>query len=471
MVGIVSYGGYVPLFRLNRADIGKAWGGPARGGEKAVANFDEDSVTMAVAAAMDCINGIDRETIDGLYFASTTSPYREKQCAAIVAGALDLRRQIFSGDFSASLRAGTIALKAAVDAVQSGSAKKVLVTASDCRLGVPRSEFEQDFSDGAAALIIGDSDVAVTIEGSYSHTDEFMDLWRSQEDIFVKSWEDRFILMHGYGDNLREAVSGIIKKYNMTPKDFAKAVYYAPDARRHREMVRTLGFSPEQVQDPMFDRLGHTGAAFSLMMLVAALEEAKAGDKILFVSYGDGADAFILQATEQIERSRDRKGVKGHLQSKRMLPNYEKYVSNRELMVGKEAQRRPAMFSYPPVLWRDRHWVLSLHASKCRQCGRLFFPPQRVCLYCQAKDDFEEVRLSDRKGKLFNFCKDNLALSGDPPTILTQVHLDGDVRVYCQMTDRDPDEVEVGMPQEMTFRKMHEAGGYPNYFWKSRPVR
>ena len=79
MVGITSYGAYVPIYRLSRDEIAKAWEVASRGGEKAVANFDEDSITMAVAASKDCIKGIPPETIDGFYLASTTLPYIEKQ--------------------------------------------------------------------------------------------------------------------------------------------------------------------------------------------------------------------------------------------------------------------------------------------------------------------------------------------------------------------------------------------------------
>ena len=79
MVGITSYGAYVPWHRLTRSEIARAWGKAAPPGEKAVAYYDEDSLTMAVAAAMDCTTGIDLKNIDGLYFASTTSPgYREQ---------------------------------------------------------------------------------------------------------------------------------------------------------------------------------------------------------------------------------------------------------------------------------------------------------------------------------------------------------------------------------------------------------
>jgi len=48
--GILSYGVYVPFYRLARAEMGKAWGIPSLPGERAVANRDEDSLTIAVEA-------------------------------------------------------------------------------------------------------------------------------------------------------------------------------------------------------------------------------------------------------------------------------------------------------------------------------------------------------------------------------------------------------------------------------------
>lgn len=472
MVGITSFGVHIPLYRLKRDEIARAWSQGSIGGEKAVANYDEDSITMGVASALDCLGDIPPERIDGLYFATTTSPYKEKQCAVTIAAAIDLRREVFSADFTNSLRAGTAAMKAAIDAVKSGSSKNVLVTASDCRLGAPGSEFEQIFGDSSATLLVGDSEVVATIEGGYSHADEMLGVWRTEDDHFIKSWEDRFVLTEGYIRNVHEAISNIMNKYNLTSKDFAKVVFYAPDPRRHMEMARSLGFDIKtQVQDPLFTTVGNSGVAFAFMMLVAALEEAKPGEKILFVNYGDGCDAYILQMTEWIERNKNRQGVKRLIASKRVLPDYETYVRYRRLMTTEAERRRPSQYSYPPVLWRDREKILSLHASKCKCCGRLFFPPQRVCIYCQSKDEFEEVKISNRKGRLFTFCKDYLALSEDPPTIVSKVHLDGPVGFYCQMTDRNLDEIKIDMPVELTFRKMHEGGSYPNYFWKCRPIR
>ncbi len=113
MVGITAYGVYIPRYRLKRKTISEAmgWFSPASlPGEKAVANCDEDSLTMAVAAGMDCLNEVDRSEVDGVYFATTTAPYREREGAAILATALDLPSQIRTADFANSLRSGTAAI-------------------------------------------------------------------------------------------------------------------------------------------------------------------------------------------------------------------------------------------------------------------------------------------------------------------------------------------------------------------------
>ncbi len=121
MAGIASYGAYIPFHRLARAEIARAWGTPPAPGERAVASYDEDSLTMAVAAARDCLGTIDRASVGGLYFASTTAPYKEKQTAAAIAAVLGLPADVVTMDFSGSLRSGTNAFKAALDAVAAGS--------------------------------------------------------------------------------------------------------------------------------------------------------------------------------------------------------------------------------------------------------------------------------------------------------------------------------------------------------------
>ena len=470
--GIVSFGAYVPMYRMSMETLAQTWGGAPGKGEKAVANWDEDSLTMATEAAIDCLNGTTRDSVDGLYFATTTPPYGEKQNASIIAKVLDLRRDICTMDVTNSLRGATSAMRAALDAVNAGSAKKCLVAASDCRVAAPASQFEKLFGDGSASVLIGDSDVAVEIEGIHSISSEFIDIWRRGNDRHVQTWEDRFVIQHGYVAHLVEAVSGLFKKYNVGPNDFNKIVYYAYDQRRHVEIARKLGIDPKssQLQNPLLDMIGNTGTASTMMMLVAALEESKPGDKILFVNYGDGVDAFILKVTDNIERLKDRRGIAKNLGSKMMLPNYGKYLHFRDLMEW-EKQRQPEKYAALTMSWRDRNWVLSCHGHKCRQCGTVQFPLQRVCTWCQSKDDFDEIRLSDKKGSLFTYSKDNLVTSVDSPNVIAIVDLEGGGRFSTTLTDRDPEKVETEMPVELTFRKVHEGQGIHNYFWKCRPVR
>lgn len=472
MAGITSYGGYVPLYRLSRDEVARAWGTASQGGEKAVANFDEDSITMAVSAATDCLKGFDSGQVDALYLASTSLPFREKQSAATVATAADLGRGAATMDVTGSLRSGTIALKTALDGVKAGSLRQALVVASECRLGAPGTDQEQAFGDGAAAVMLGSSGVVAEIEHVYTHFNEILDNWRAGHDTFVKSWEERFIIEEGLRANIKEAVAAVLQQTNLRPSDFASVVISAPDARRHRELAGELGLDPRtQASGELFGQVGNTGTALPLMMLVSALEGAQPGQRILLLSYGDGCDAMVLRVTEEIQKIRQRHGVTGYLKTKRLMRNYEGYVKYRQLMPVETGRKRQPPISSAALLWRERQAYLRLYGSKCRNCGRLFFPPQRVCYYCQSKDNYEPVRMAGMKGKLDTFSRDVLSLSLDPPTVVSVVNLEGGARFAGQMTDRDPEAVKLGMDVELTLRKFHEAEGYPNYFWKCQPVR
>lgn len=467
MVGITAYGAYVPLWRLSRDAIAKG-----AAGEKAICNFDEDTVTMAAAAAIDCLTGVDRETVDGLFFASTTTPYKEKLAATTIAMAADLRRDIITVDFTNSLRAGTAALKAALDAVKAGSAKKVLVVSADCRLGVPASAAEQNFGDGAGALLIGDADAIATVEDCYSVSNDMLDVWRAEGDTFVRSWEERFSASEGYLAVAAEAVSGLLKKSKLTAKDFTKAIFYSPDARRYTELARAVGFDAKtQVQDPLVGQIGSTGTALPIMALVAALEEAKPGARLLLVSYGDGSDALAIKVTDQIGKLTPRRGIKGHLNSKAVINDYRQYLIWRGLLPI-EPRKETVAFLSVPAIWRERDANLRLRGVKCKVCGTVQYPPQRVCTKCHSKDQFDSYRFSDKKAKIFTFSMDYITFPVlERPVVTTTIDFEGGGRMLCYMTDRDPKEIKPGLPVEMSFRKLLFRDGIHNYFWKAIPLR
>jgi hydroxymethylglutaryl-CoA synthase len=468
LIGIAAYGAYIPKYRLGAETLG--WNSNL---ERSVANFDEDSVTMAVAAGRDCLRGRDRQAVDGLIFASTTPPYAEKQCAALIAAALDLRRDIFTADITGVLRAGTAALKTALDSVAAGSARQVLVIAADNRPGTPRGDTERNSGDGAAALLVSPESVIAALEGAHSITENMLDTWRSAGDPFVRSWEDRFATEEGLERILGEAVAGFFQKQGITSVDISKVALYAPDARRHSQLSRRLGFAPEQVQAPLFGKLGNTGAAFPLMLLVNALEEADPGQLLLVVSYGDGSDVLAFRATHDIASFSEKPlGVTGYLNSKKVLASYETYARWREVWTMDDAARRPTPNS-PSVtaLWRETDKNLRLYGAKCDNCGYVQYPAQRVCVNCQARDAASPVRLSERPGAVFTYSMDYLAATTDTPLVITVVDFEGGGRLLCMMTDRELDEVRVGMPVEMSFRKLRVVNGIHNYYWKATPKR
>jgi 3-hydroxy-3-methylglutaryl CoA synthase len=474
MSGIVDYGAYIPVYRLKRDLITQVWGSRAASvsGEKAVCNYDEDSVTMAVAAGIDCIGGFEHGKPDILYFATTTANYREKQSASTIATALNLPSSIRTADFTDSLRSGTVALNAALDAVGAGSARSAIVIASDCRLGFPHSEHELIFGDGSAAIVVGNSNVIANVEGTHSIFNEIMDVWRARDDDMVRSAEQRFILTKGYMDVVQELVSTVFHKYDLKPEDFAKVVLYAPDIKSHTTLVEKLGFDPQrQVQDPLLTTVGNTGSASALMMLVAALEEGKPGDRILLINYGDGADAFIFSVTEEITKIQGKRGIKSHLESKAMLSEYHKYANWRNLILEEGARRPPTQSPSVTCLWRERDRILALKGSKCKRCATVQYPPQRVCARCRAKDEFDDYKISDKVGRVVTYSIDHLTAAKDPPAVFAWVDFDGGGRIHCEITDHSLREPSIGMPVEMTFRKLYEAGGISNYFWKARPIR
>ena len=473
MTGIVSYGAYIPYYRLSRSEIGGAWGSRGGAGERSVANYDEDSLTMAVAAARDCVQGIDTAKIDGIYFASTTAPYKEKQGAATIAAVLGLSPEAITMDFSGSLRCGTSALKAAMDAIDSGNRQNVLVCAADSRPGYPAGPDEMNFGDGAAAILVGSKDVIATLDKYYTMYEEIQDVWRSDRDTYVRTAEDRFASDMGYNRIIANGISAFLAGINLTAADFTRVAIYSPNQRQFGRLTKKLGFSDNQVENALHAQVGNTGSAMSLMGLVSALEQSDKGERILLAGYGNGCDIFALTTTDSINRPTDRRGIKKYLASKSMLTPYSRYLKWRELIQVQPAARPPieARQPSPVAQWRERAWELRLTGTKCQQCGTPQYPPQRVCVVCHTKDKFDPYTFFDKPAKVFSFSHDYVVQSVDPPTTVTIVDFEGGGRLMCDMTDRDPASVEVGMPLELSFRKLYYVGGVYNYWWKCQPVR
>jgi hydroxymethylglutaryl-CoA synthase len=469
MVGIVAYGAYVPVYRLTKETSG--WGSPV---EKAVRNFDEDSLTMGVAAARDCLQNMDCGEIDGVFFATTTPPYMEKQAASILAAACDLRSDVFATDIGGSLRAGTNAMRMAFDAVKAGTMKQALVVAADSREGAPKSALDLSFGDGAAAFIIGKTGVIATISESYSVADHMMDTWRGEGEQFVGQSEDRLAYDKGINQILPPAVAAFLKKEKLTVKDITTAAFYAPTAKQHQEVGKLMGLDLKtQAANTFFGQVGNTGTAMTLMILAGALENAKAGNNILVANYSDGADVFLVKVTEEIGKLSPRRAMSKHIAAKKIVPNYFEYLSKWRKLVAAEIPRRPAaMAPSPASRRREADQILRLHGVKCKVCGTIQYPPQRICTKCHSLDQYEKIKFANQKAKIFTFSKDIIAGTPDVWLVITIVDFEQGGRGRFMMTDRDLEkDAVIGLTVEMSFRNLGTVNGIKNYYWKTVPAR
>lgn len=463
--GIISYGAYVPYNRLQRKKISEFYGKSDAGGEKAIAGYDEDSVSMGVEAAFDCLKSINSEEVDTVYFATASSPYKEKGSVSTITTALNLRENVRGIEPAASLRSGTSSI------IATKAEEKTLVIAADCRVGAPDGQNELWFGDGAASLLIGSGeDVIANIVDAGSLQGEIISQWRNQQDPFTQNWEER--LGSTYLLNIvKKAIPPFLEKNDLTVDAISKIIIAGQGTRAHTQSARALGFRKEQIQDPLLKNVGATGNAHAPMMLISALETAKPGDKLLLMSFAEGLDFILFEVTEQITLLEERKGIKHYLTTKNNQVLYSEYLKWRDLLKTEPPRRAEADRPSAPALYRGYHQNLSFTGSKCRKCGTPQFPKQRVCVNCQEKDAMDDYRFIEQSAKVTTYTMDHLAASISSPIIAAVVDFDQGGRIICEVTDCSQKEIEIGMNVEMTFRRLYEAGGIHNYFWKARPIR
>jgi len=483
MAGITSYGAYIPRLRLQRSAIGQAnaWFAPGNArakGERAMANWDEDAVTMAVEAGRDCLPAADpiadRGFVDAAYFASTTMPFSDRQNAGIVARALNLPEGISSLDVTSSQRAGTSALIAALDAVAAGRVKAPLVLAGEKRKARAASSQELSFGDAAAALTLGSGDGIARFLGSHSLTVDFVDHFRGEGEDYDYNWEERWIRDEGYTRLVPQAVKALLEKTGVAAGDIAHFILPCPFAKFDQTLAKSCGIAPEKVRDNMAANVGDSGPAHALLMLVAALQDAKPGQKILIAQFGNGCDALLFETTPALAGF-TRGGVKAALARRKEETNYLKYLAFNGLVdlekgMRAEVDRKTAL----TVVYRKSDMLTGLVGGKCRTCGTAQFPRTRICVNpnCKAVDSQDPYSFAEQQGTVLSWSADFLTYSMSPPNHYGMITFADGGRFMADITDVEQGQIDSGTKVKMVFRikEFDEKRGFVRYFWKAVPV-
>ena len=474
--GILAAGAYIPRLRLSRRAIADAngWLNSAlrsqAKGERAICNWDEDTVTMAVEAARDALAGRIRANVKAIHLCSTTFPFLDRLNAAVVAQALDLPEDISAMDVAATQRAATSSLRMGI-----AGTSECLILAAENRRARAASPVEITAGDGAAAILLGEGTPIAVPVATATVTSDFVDHYRSVDLPFDYQWEERWIRDSGYMQLVPPAVRRCLESAGVAAADVAHFCMPAVLPRVVNSVAKAVGIPETAVSESLHAQCGDTGTAHPLLLLVAALEQAKPGDRILVVGFGQGVDALLFECPAPLGQVKGRLGVKGHLARRHEESNYSKYLAFNDLVDIERGMRAEADKLTPlSALWRNRETVTSFKGGRCTTCGTLQFPRSRVCVNpnCNALDSQEPHPFADRIGRMNSYTADRLTYSPDPPACYGMIQFEDGGRWMMDFTDIEADQLEVGRPMRMMFRikDIDTQRGFRRYFWKAAPV-
>jgi hydroxymethylglutaryl-CoA synthase len=464
MVGIVSYGSYLPHWRIQRRAIAEALGSGGGGGSRSVASWDEDTTTMGVEAARWAVAGCDLPPEGTLLFATSAPAYLEKTNATAIHAALQLDGAWASFDMGGALRSVGAALSAGVDAARAG--RLALVVLSDLRSGPSGSAEEARGGDGAAAFLLGPDEGLAEVIGSSSRSLELLDRWRTP-GADVTAWDERFI-EHIYAPLVQEAVRSALATAGVGPDQVSAAIVTSAHARLTGRLAGVLKLP--QPTTPLQNVVGNAGVADPGLQLASVLDDAGPGETIVLAHVADGVDVLVLRTSALLPQQRARRPVAAQLAAGDDGLRYFDLASWRGNL-RREAPRRAE--SAPPaatVSHRHEGWKFALAGNRCNQCLTMHLPPQKVCSSCGAVGDMTQESVAERVGTVVTFTTDHLASSPVGAQVSVVVNFDGGGRLPCVMTDVALGATAVGDRVRMSFRKLYTSQGVHDYFWKATPA-
>lgn len=479
-LGILAHGAYLPRRRLQRAAIyaANAWFAPglkglARG-ERTVANWDEDAVTMAVEAARDALQGCDRSSVVGLSLASTTLPFADRLNAGIVKEALRLADEVHASDQGGSQRAGTSALLHALRSAQALPGPQLCI-GTDLRKARPASEAELMQGDGAAALLVGNGAPIARFVDAYTTTHDFIDHFRSTKADFDYTWESRWIRDEGHTGLVGAALKAALAQFGISGADIHHFLLPITARGVAESLAKQCGIAATAIGDNLAANVGETGVAHPLLMLVQALESAQPGQKLLLVGFGQGVDVLLFETTAALANLPPRRGVQGSLALRRQDDNYLRWLFHRGLLDLERGMRAESDEKQPgSTLWRQRKAVLGLVGGRCTKTGTVQFPKTDISVSTNdhGVGTQEDYPLADIPARIVTYTADSLTYSAAPPNYFGTIDFEGGGRLMAEFTDVDPADVEVGRKVAMAFRikAIDDQRDFVKYFWKAVPI-
>ncbi len=316
VTGIVSWGAYVPRYRIAAEEIARVWGHDPKTGaslnirEKSVPGPDEDVATMSVEAARQALTraGVHPQRVGAIYVGSESHPYAVKPTGTIVAEAIGAGPELMVADYEFACKGGTAAIQTCMGLTAAKMIDLGLAVGADTSQGAPGDALEYSASAGAAAFLVGrePTELAAEIHHTLSYTTDTPDFWRREGQRYPSHGE-RFTGTPAFFKHVTACGERLMAKAGTEPADYDYAVFHQPNGKFPRTVAKQLGFKDEQTESGLLaPTIGNTYSAAVMLGLVNVLEEAKPGARVFVCGYGSGAgsDAFDLTVTKRITKLR-----------------------------------------------------------------------------------------------------------------------------------------------------------------------
>jgi len=191
---------------------------------------------------------------------------------------------------------------------------------------------------------------------------------------------------------------------------------------------------------------------------------------VALVALADGADVLVFRATPALADWSPSDSVADQIAGGADLP-YGKFLTWRGMVTPEPPRRPEPQRVSSTAAWRNEDWKYGFVGSKDRSSEAVHLPPSRISMKGGAVDDMEPIGRADSVATIATYTIDRMAYSPSPPIVFAVVDFDGGGRFPVELTDVEPDSVEIGDRVTMTFRKLFTADGIHDYFWKAKPLR
>mgnify|MGYP001825465532 CR=1 FL=1 len=318
--GIQAYGVKLPKHRIEASEIWAVWKNLAPSffdllsiGERGVLGPEEDSITLAAAAAKQAFDrgDISPSEIDAVFLGSGTSPYATKAAANILKDALGVPKDALAVDLQCADKSGSTGIWMAAGMIEAGMINRALVIGVDTinRHTQPGMVVEYVASAGALAFVLGKDNLIANLEHWVTHSHDQNDYFRIEGERFIQSGSGFIGWVANWGllDHVVPAGKALFEKSGLTPDDFSK---FAVPQKTGIQPLMTMGQLDLDMMHVLpfvlTAQIGDCGAAGTLLSLAHILDWADAGERIGVLDFGSGAgcDAWSLVTTPLLEEKR-----------------------------------------------------------------------------------------------------------------------------------------------------------------------